>query len=375
MKKRAFLLLTLLLGLCAMRALAEDCTHEMVWQSNESGCWQACSLCGETRSQTPHREFCPGDGACDDCGYVSASMTVYHAYNVYAGHDDATHALACAGCGDIIKQTHYGDCDDTGCALADCGYDKALDDAVHTVTHDFKTSYESDEEQHFKPCLRCGARHDEGAHNFQFSHVITGTCQEAGYEVYMCVCGAEKHENFAQLGTHKYTVTETPAACEETGSRVMVCDYCGETLVDTYPALNHAWDNYDRDLPTCTQSGMTYYQCDLCGDYLEEPLPPLMHDYAPVVVGDETLSACRQCGQLDAQSDSGVYQLVYRVKPNRYGDVTLRMSDGWTEADYAACKLTLIYDDGVTAEAAFTLRDNEVLFTAESACTAAFIRP
>ena len=345
MKKRAFLLLMLLL----------------------MGIFFSCALAQETQC-TQHREFCPGDGVCDACGAETDETAVYHAYSVCVGYDEATHTLQCPGCGDTVIQPHAGDCT-SGCKTEGCGYTE-LDDGVHQVVHDYGREYVFDDVQHYKECARCGEKKDVADHEFAFSHVLTGTCQTPGGEVYRCICGAEQTHDFSQLGSHHYTMTETPPSCEKTGSCVMVCDYCGETLVDTYPALQHVWNNYDRDLPTCTQDGMTYYQCELCGDYLEETLPTRGHDFKLLEVDGDAVEVCLNCGQL--KEKDAEYQLIYSVNAARRQDVRLRVTEGLTAADYENFILTLYYADGSAEEAAFRVEKNEVIFRVKKSCTAIF---
>ena len=374
MQKRVFMILALLmLFSLPLLAQADGCSHDYAWVGDESGCYKECSLCGDQTSKSAHKEFCPSDGVCDNCGYAAQNISVYHAYDVYAGFTEKAHLMQCAGCGNTMAETHYGTCSQAGCAQSDCTYENQLDDALHNVQHAFSNDYTHDDTHHWLACSGCGDIKDETEHDFRFSHVVVSTCQDIGYEMFICTCGAEKRVDFTQLGTHSYDVTETPASCEKKGSRVMVCIYCGDTLVDTFPALNHAWDNYDRDLPTCTEPGMTYYRCDLCGDRLKEPLPARAHRFDPIVVGDEIFSACYYCGipEDEGQTD---YLLLYRVKPDRYGTVRLNLSDNWTEESYAACRLVLLYDDGTQEEAPFAFVDGKLVFNADNACTAAFAK-
>lgn len=346
MKKRALLLLTLLwAGFIIPSALTQE------------------TVC------TQHREFCPGDGVCDACGAAAENPEIYHAYSECVAFDETTHTLQCPGCGDTVIQPHAGDCGG-GCRTEGCGYTAALSDEYHQVSHDFGTEYAYDDMQHFRVCTRCGKKTDAADHDFQFSHVLMGTCQTTGGEVYKCLCGAEQMHAFTQLGDHHYTVTETPPSCEKTGSCVMVCDYCGETLVDTYPALNHVWNNYDRDLPTCTQDGMTYYRCDLCGDYLEELLPTHGHSFELIDIDGKTVEVCRNCGQLKEADE--VYQLIYKITAARRGEISLDMAEGLTTADYEKLVLTLYYADGSAEEAAFRVENDEVIFRVKMSCTAIF---
>ena len=375
MKKPVLLILFLLIfGTLLLPALAEEtgCAHTYTWLSDETSCWQQCSLCGNAQAKTPHREFCPGDGFCDSCGHAAQSIAVYHAYSIYAGCDENGHFVQCIGCGNTITEAHYGACQQDGCEYAGCEYTGPLQNSLHNVRHAFGSDYSYSDSHHWQACPQCGHAQNEAEHKFVFSHVMISTCQELGYDAYKCVCGAEKRTPYTQPGTHIYDVTETPPSCEKKGSSVMVCVFCGDTLVDTFPALNHAWDNYNRDLSTCTKPGMTHYKCSLCGDYLDEILPPLTHQYDPVAVADVLVKACRHCGK-PADDETVDYLLLYCVKPDRYGSVRLNIADGWTAESYADCRLVLIYADGTQASAPFVIEDSKVLFSADGVCTAAFV--
>ena len=373
---RKAMLLTglLLLALYTTPAFAqqEGHEHQYVWQSDESGCWQACA-CGAVGAKNQHREFCPGDGRCDECGYAASDIKVYHDYSVYVGCDETGHLMMCPGCENTITEAHYGACTDDGCAFAACEYDNSLQDGLHSVTHNYGREYVCDENEHYRRCSGCGKTTEHAAHVFQFSHVVISTCLEAGYKVERCVCGTEKRTAYSELGDHQYTVTDTPAECEKPGTRLMVCIVCGETLVDTFPALNHAWDNYDRDVPTCTQPGMTYYECTRCGDYLDEPLPAYGHKYKSMTVGGETVRVCSVCGEKEDAQALAQYALIYEAEPDQYGEVRVKMHDSWTAEDYAACRLVIVMDDGQTQTVEFTVEDNEIVFHVEDTCITAFI--
>lgn len=76
-------------------------------------------------------------------------------------------------------------------------------------------------------------------------------------------------ENIVYEGCHHENTTETvkAATCTEDGLRTVVCDDCGETLVEeVLPALGHDFGEWTVKTPaTCTEDGQSTRTCARCG--------------------------------------------------------------------------------------------------------------
>lgn len=90
-------------------------------------------------------------------------------------------------------------------------------------------------------------------------------------------------------GEHHYECQqEIPATCLEAGSKIYVCQDCGETYVETIPAAGHDSQVIDVQEASYTAYGHTEYQCAVCKEiYYDDFVGKLVDNsyLAPKLVG------------------------------------------------------------------------------------------
>ena len=139
-------------------------SYAQEWSKNQTKHWHACTACGSKTEETTHT---PGPAAtestpqlCTVCGYIIAPATGHSTHTPSdAWSSDATHHWhECTGCQDqqLAKEEHtYDNACDTECNT--CGKSR-------TVTHDYKTDWQSNAQGHWHECSICSARKDENSH-------------------------------------------------------------------------------------------------------------------------------------------------------------------------------------------------------------------
>ncbi|MBQ6947220.1 MAG: S-layer homology domain-containing protein, partial [Clostridia bacterium] len=111
-------------------------------------------------------------------------------------------------------------------------------------------------------------------------HVQTETkgepasCQNAGYEILICVsCGEELQRTDLPKTDHIISdwMVETEATCTAKGSEIKICTFCGETMEQRdLDALGHDEGQWTNILdPTCSAEGQRAKLCGRCGEILE----------------------------------------------------------------------------------------------------------
>lgn len=144
----------------------------------------------------------------------------------------------------------------------------------------------------------------EHTHKYEVSEEQAATCEEDGYNIYVCTCGDSYKETKTALG-HNYELTDTKAAtCSEDGYVEYTCknDSSHVNRV-TLDKLDHNYVESDRKTATCTEDGYVEYTCHNCGDSYQEPIAHSEHDYECVETVDATceldgykLYRCKNCG-------------------------------------------------------------------------------
>ena len=113
--------------------------------------------------------------------------------------------------------------------------------------------------------------------------VISPTCTEEGYTLYVCSCGDTWQDaQVAALGHSFEQVLTAAATCTESGQTVNTCTVCGYTEEGAEIApLGH---NYTSTTvaPTQVQRGYTQYNCTRCDEYYKSNFVlPLTGAYTP----------------------------------------------------------------------------------------------
>ena len=125
-------------------------------------------------------------------------------------------------------------------------------------------------------------------HDFQKASVVTPSCIEEGYTLYVCSrCDAEEHRDTVPAAGHKWNDGEVtkPATATQDGVKTYTCTVCGATKTEVIPATGGSGCPHDHAHPehkdaTCTEDGYDRMVCDECELVLSETIiPALGHDY------------------------------------------------------------------------------------------------
>lgn len=134
------------------------------WVGDRSGHWHACIHCGEKQTAVSH---IPGAEPTDDdpqtctaCGYVlKPSLRHEHIYSDAPIYNENIHWYPCTLC-DIqnnpVSHSFDSPCD-TKCNT--CGYTRITE-------HQWSALWTIDAKKHFHSCNTCGAKNEEGDHQF-----------------------------------------------------------------------------------------------------------------------------------------------------------------------------------------------------------------
>lgn len=126
-------------------------THEFTdaWVQGETGHWQQCTGCDETRGEEEHRY---SDGACSVCQKPEPHT---HDFSGAWVQGEARHWKECSGCNEIRDAADHEY--ENGVCI--CG-------KAEPHTHDFTGAWVQGETQHWKEC-ECGQTQDEEAHEYE----------------------------------------------------------------------------------------------------------------------------------------------------------------------------------------------------------------
>ena len=181
--------------------------HRHAWgtefESDETGHWHVCSVCGEKDAVVVHevsdqlinaaeatcgKDGYTGDAVCKDCGFVikkgeKVPATGEHKFGENWTFEGGTHWHECSVCG------------------------AKADEAEHTTS-----KWTSNASEHWRVCEVCNAAYDEAAHEFGDWRVTKeATETEAGLRERSCkVCGAVETEVTPALGEQQKPDDQKP---------------------------------------------------------------------------------------------------------------------------------------------------------------------
>ena len=150
-----------------------------------------------------------------------------------------------------------------------------------------------------KNCSRCDYYETEEipALGHDDEMIITATCENSGYEVYICkVCGRRSTGNAVEAFGHDLGDWETTkeSDCTEIGEKVKNCSRCDYYETEEIPATGHLYEK-EVTAPTCEEDGYTTHTCRLCGDiYTDSETEKLGHDLSDWEVLKQ--ATCAQMG-------------------------------------------------------------------------------
>ena len=119
---------------------------------------------------------------------------------------------------------------------------------------------------------------EPGEHVHEFvDTVIKNTCADEGYTVHKCECGYVMHDTFvpADGESHKYEVVSiVDPTCTVDGQKTSVCQYCGDTVIETIKASHNFGKWVEAVSATCTTFGEERRYCSDCTYYESREIAP-----------------------------------------------------------------------------------------------------
>ncbi|MBR0302312.1 MAG: hypothetical protein IJQ80_00515 [Clostridia bacterium] len=114
-------------------------------------------------------------------------------------------------------------------------------------------------------------------HSWRFVSHTDYTCDEDGYDLYVCDGCGEEERRITDPASHRdVVISKTEPSCESEGVEVRRCEVCGNETVITTPATGHRWDDgvigYE---PTFFKAGRIKYVCRNDPSHVRyEEIPP-----------------------------------------------------------------------------------------------------
>ena len=148
-------------------------------------------------------------------------------------------------------------------------------------------------------------------HSYEESIIKEATCVETGEKILVCkFCGESSKEEIPATG---HTIVIDPAleaTCVQPGkTEGSHCSICGEVILEqkSVPALGHMWDEGTiTKEPTCTENGEKTYTCSRCNEIKIERIAKIEHTIVvdPAIPATCTIpgktegSHCSVCGEI-----------------------------------------------------------------------------
>ena len=146
--------------------------HDFVMKHDQNEHWQQCSRCSLEQSRGPHEYDDNSDTDCNVCGYVRTVQHTHSGVLVPAVEptctEDGHEAYYTCSCGKWFS--------DSGCVNEIADHASVI---VEKRGHDFSGGYQSDENDHWKVCSRCGETEPKEGHVYD-SDTDTD-CNQCGY--------------------------------------------------------------------------------------------------------------------------------------------------------------------------------------------------
>ena len=156
-------------------------------------------------------------------------------------------------------------------------------------------------------CTVCGDKSDitpiaKTEHSYTEKVTKAATCTATGIKTFSCSCGASYTETIPATG-HSYKDTVVEPTTEEMGYTLHECKNCDYSYKDNYISVKvHQYSSSITKEATCTGEGERTYTCSECGDSYVESIPALGHSYNSTIVNPTyssmgyTLHKCSRCG-------------------------------------------------------------------------------
>ena len=172
-------------------------------------------------------------------------------------------------------------------------------------------------------------------HTEKIQRVVPATCQSEGViYLYCTACEEEYTETIEKIECNKVVVKVIPATCNTYEVIIEKCTMCGATYTRENKDAGFAKHTLDDGAAlevvreaTCSNNGLGKGECQYCGDTIFVTIPALKHDWRPIDGSDETEEYLAPidrayCGQYArafekcANRDCGAYRMVdYEAAP------------------------------------------------------------
>ena len=181
-------------------------------------------------------------------------------------------------------------------------------------------------------CLICGVKVKASeSHSYEAKETVLPTCEQSGYTLNACGCGATmKNNTVSSLGHDFGEYVETEASsCHSVGVETATCSRCKAEDHRYEGALSHTLTKVETVQATCTTNGYTVYHCSACeeelyGDYVR------MTGHTSDIVHEKTVAAsCEEDGYDEYKCS--VCQEMY------YENVVPAFGHTWTEKSCSTC--------------------------------------
>ncbi|MCQ2911234.1 MAG: hypothetical protein MJ244_03510 [Clostridia bacterium] len=239
----------------------------------------------------------------------------------------------CQNCNDYGRSLPDRETEDCIPKCVGTTYDK-LDDTKHVTIKNYE-------------CELCHGKLDqektEEEHYLQFFEHIDATCEEEGYDRYMCTkCLDFVTKNIvAPLGHDFENGTEVAGTrvdptCTEDGSCLVKCANCEETETRTIAKLEHDLIPHAAQAPTCTEIGWNAYDtCSRCDYSTYVEIEPTGHDFENGTEIERVNPTCTEDG----------YYVMKCANCSKTDTIVLKATgehvyDDWYVANEATCQHT-----------------------------------
>lgn len=209
--------------------------------------------------------------------------------------------------------------------------DKTEDDGPKgdpaTCEHEYADKFESDDTNHWKVCTKCGEKSKETKHKFNKdcsdqTGAEAPTCGTDGKIRKACECGKTDLVKDPKTGNHNYVDLGESAEgyvapnCGKTGVMPQECTVCHDKKTRTLDKVGEhvfrdstATDDLQGHIAkpaSCVDGGTKIEVCNVCGEARDADIPAVGHNFAPVA--DSTVSPANcvsysytQCGACGAK--------------------------------------------------------------------------
>ena len=262
-------------------AVAEkDLLHsgEKAFAANTVYHWYVWTCCGGTaydeNGDVPleiHRYSCTAPDACAVCGfagYLAGGDPVEHDWSDWQS-DENSHWRVCLRCGEKTETTPHSAACDRPSVCVECG---ASGKMAYTIDHIYDmTQWQSDENAHWRECTRCGEKTNLFLHWAACDQTsVCAECGAAGHMSYLAGHTYDENIWFSDETAHWHECTRcgqktSPALHWAACANPDICAVCGAAGTMAY-LQEHTYES----LVCQSDERNHWYVCSRCGEQVLE---------------------------------------------------------------------------------------------------------